>query len=127
MVRKEGLRNKKHDDLLTVPHPLAVPQPVIVPSAVVVTGLTAVVVGVIVSILRVVCIMVGCVAVVVTVTVDLLSLPDVTVALVDLPPLLPGLADVVLVELEVPGSGAVGLKTPVVAVKDVFVLFMLNG
>lgn len=100
-------------DLLTVPHPLAVPQPVMLLSTVVTIGVPVLFGGVIVSMLIVVCvIVVGCVAVDVIVNVEPPGSP-------------PGLRDVVLVGPDDPGL--VGLKTPVVAVKDVFVLFVLSG
>lgn len=93
--------------------------------------------GVMVSILRVVCvIVVGCVAVVVTVTVVVpLSLPGSEVVMppltpvfmVDVPPLLPGLRLIDCVEFALPAAVVVGLKTPVVAPKDVFVPFELSG
>lgn len=77
-----------------------------------VTGSPEPPVGVIVSILNVVCVIVmGCVAVAVTVT--------VLVA-----PLLPGAGDVIV---EPPSDTPVGLKTPVVAVKELFVLLELSG
>lgn len=123
----------------------------IVLNAVVVTGVSGAAVGVIVSILSVICVIVtGCVAVAVTVTVsfsplllglltDVLlgllpgvvdfeiapSAPCVVLEVVPVSGLLPGVAfDVVLGILDVVGGG---LNTPVVAVNDVFVPFVLGG
>lgn len=100
-------------------------------------GLPEVILGVMVSILRVVCVtVVGWVAVVVTVTVVVpLSLPGsevvmsplLPVLVVDVSPLPPGLRLVDCVEFVSPAGVVVGLNTPVVAAKDVFVPFELSG
>lgn len=70
--------------------------------------------------------MTGSVAVVITVTVDVTPLLEVLVTLV-LPPVLPGLGVDVLVWFEPLGGIDVGLKTPVVAVNDIFVPLPLSG
>lgn len=141
----------KDDHLLTVPQPLAVPHPMIVLNPVVIVGVPGAAVGMIVSILSVVCVIVtACVAVAVTVTVSFspLLLDVLRDVLLDLPPgvvdldgtpgapgvvldvmlvpaLLPGVAfDVVFGVLDVVVDE---MKTPVVAVKDVFVPFVLGG